>query len=85
MSDDDRRRPVSSVADLNTLDEAEIIEGYRDAFDGGDCGDNRSRSYWHGWRNGMMDRGRMPKDEHAAALAHEVIQHQRERGSGRLH
>ncbi len=50
-----------------TLDEAEIAEGYRDGRQNEPCGDNRSRSYWHGWRNGMMD-GKHMKGDHASAV-----------------
>jgi hypothetical protein len=68
------RTPVTTVADLNTLDEAEIIEGYHDGREGFPCGENRSRSYWHGWRNGMADSGRVGNDSAQQALAHEVVQ-----------
>ena len=56
----DERAPVATLADLETLDEAEIIEGFRDGYEGWPCGENRSRSYWHGWRNAMIDKGRIP-------------------------
>ena len=65
--------PVETVADLDTLDEAEIIEGYHDGREGFPCGENRSRSYWHGWRNGMADSGRIKIDGPMGALAHEVV------------
>lgn len=65
-------KPVLTSADLMTLDSAEIVEGYMDGRDGDpEPGNNRGRSYWHGWRNGMVDSGRMEKDEAMAALAHD--------------
>lgn len=51
------RTPVTTTAELATLDDGEILEGYRDGFAGEpEPGDNRSKSYWHGWRNGTSDR-----------------------------
>lgn len=54
-----KRVPVSSVSDLFTLSPDEIEEGYRDLREGLRCGENRTRAYWHGWRNGMIDSGKM--------------------------
>lgn len=53
------REPVTTLMDLARLDEAEQMEGWQDGHDGMPCGDNRSRSYWHGWRQatGGKDRG----------------------------
>lgn len=68
-------QPVTTIADLETLDDAETQEGYFDGYDGEpEPGNNRSRSYWHGWRNGAVDGGHREKDEHQAMLAHEVIE-----------
>ena len=55
MSD---RTPVSTLADLDQLDLDEMAQGYRSGMDGDpEPGGNRSRSYWHGWRNGRTDKG----------------------------
>ena len=57
------RQPVTTLAELDALDEAEIIEGYHDGRAGEpEPGDNRSLAYWHGWRNGMVDSGRAKPD-----------------------
>ena len=56
------REPVISLYDLATLDDAEQLEGYRDGTEGYACGGNRSRSYWHGWRQGSRDSGRREGD-----------------------
>lgn len=69
-----RRHPVSTMAALETLNSDEIGEGYCDGLDGEPCGDNRSRSYWHGWRNGMIDKGRLRPDWASCALAHEYVE-----------
>ena len=51
------REPVTTVEELDSLDPEEILEGYRDGRAGDDePGDNRSKAYWHGWRNGQNDR-----------------------------
>lgn len=70
---DFERRPVATMLDLSTLDEAEIVEGYRDGFAGWDCGNNRSRSYWHGWRNAQSDRGKTKPDDAQANLVREYL------------
>ena len=71
-------RPVETVADLETLDQDEIIQGYWDGLDNEpEPGNNRSRSYWHGWRNGMVDGGHREKDDSQAILAHNVVRSQR--------
>jgi hypothetical protein len=68
------REPVRTVADLNALDTAEMVAGYWDARAGDpEPGDNRSRCYWHGWRNGAVDGGHRKKDDAQAALAAEVV------------
>lgn len=68
MSFDDPRRPVRTAADLDTLDGDEIMEGYRDGYEGFPCSGNRSRAYWHGWRNGMVDSKRLDLDDDQRAL-----------------
>lgn len=74
MSEADRT-PVSTVIELAVLDERDILHGYLAGLNGRDePGIEFNRDYWHGWRNGMMDRGRMPIDQAARALAHDVVQ-----------
>lgn len=66
--------PVRTLADLNSLDQEEIFLGYEDGRRGDPApGHNRSRSYWHGWRNGAVDGGHREKDEHQQALAAALI------------
>jgi hypothetical protein len=61
---------VSEFAPVTTLDDGELLEGYRDGRAGEpEPGNNRSRSYWHGWRNGAVDGGHRTKDEAQAVLA----------------
>lgn len=61
---------VSTLDDLDTLDSDEVIEGYRDGRAGEpEPKGNRSRSYWHGWRNGAVDGGHRQGDAAQAKLA----------------
>ena len=70
--------PVVSMEDLEALDRQEVQEGYRDGLEGWpEPGDNRSRSYWHGWRNGAVDGGHKEKDDAQAILAHEFVKAKR--------
>jgi len=69
------RKPVATVAELSALNSDEILEGYLDGFDNETApGDNRSKSYWHGYRNGQVDGGHVAADAAQAALAKEVIE-----------
>jgi hypothetical protein len=64
------RIPVTTIAELDTLDDAEILEGYMDGLRGEpEPGDNRSKAYWHGWRNGFVDGGHREHDPAGIALA----------------
>jgi len=62
--------PVQTIEDFRTLDDAEVLEGYLGGFDGeAEPGNTRSRSYWHGWRNGSVDSARCQPDLAHMALA----------------
>lgn len=65
--------PVSTKADLDTLDQADILEGYMSAERGDpEPGPNRGRAYWHGWRNRMIDMHVLPVDDAAMQLVREM-------------
>lgn len=72
------RGPVITAEELDSLDPGEMVEGYGDGFAGEpEPGDNRSKAYWHGWRNGSNDRaGRV--DVHQTLLVRDL------RGKGRI-
>lgn len=62
--------PVRTLEDLATLDDREVVMGYVDGLHGcPEPGNNRTRSYWHGWRNGMVDSRRRESDAHQRELA----------------
>lgn len=61
--------PVRTLDDLDSLSEADIVEGYTTAKPGDpEPGENRGRAFWHGWRNRMIDLGVIEGDDAAAAL-----------------
>ncbi len=72
--------PIRTKADLDALDDAEIVAGYLSAERGDpEPGLNRGRAYWHGWRARMIDMGEMPSDDAARQLAREVVAARRRR------
>lgn len=78
------RKPVTTVAELEALDQTEMVEGYWDGYHGEpEPGDNRSLSYWHGWRNGAVDGKHREGDAAQAKLAHEYVEALRQRKGGR--
>ena len=68
-----RRTPIHSLSDLWALNPAEIEEGYRDGLEGFPCSDNRTRAYFHGWRNAQIDRRRVEPDWRSGLLAKECV------------
>lgn len=55
--------PVRTPSDFRSLDEGEVLEGYLDGFSGLELTPPYSRSYLHGWRNGMIESERCPPDD----------------------
>ena len=67
-------RPVETVADLNSLDVDEIVQGYRDGWTCSDePGNDKSRGYWHGWKNAQTDKGRAQPDAHQQRLVRDLL------------
>jgi hypothetical protein len=70
--------PVATFDDLDGLDYDQIVEGYMSAQRGDpEPGQNRGRSYWHGWRCRMMDYGEISIDACHQNLVKEYLEHQR--------
>lgn len=68
------RAPLTKASELEGLDMDEMIEGYWDGRAGDkEPGDNRSLSYWHGWRNGMTDGGHAKPDDAQMLMAASYI------------
>lgn len=82
-------RPVSTKAELDTLNASDIIEGYTSAQRGDpEPGENRGKAFWHGWRNRMIDYGILQPDAESMQLVREVLefnQKQRESARGSKH
>ena len=69
---------VSTLTDLNNLDQDEVLQGYRSGWDGlSEPESDKSRSFWHGWRNAMIDKQIIPSDEECANLAEEYVRRMR--------
>lgn len=67
------RLPIIKAAQLDALDEKEMVDGYLSGIHGDDePGNNHSYSYWHGWRNGHADKFGKP-DDAQRELAHDVV------------
>ena len=50
--------PVATIEEFRTLDEAEILLGYLAGVEGQPIASSSvSRSFHHGWRNGLVDAG----------------------------
>ena len=65
--------PVSTVAELSLLDEQEMVAGYLSGLDGSaEPGSDKSKAFWHGWRNGMSDNGFALLDHYQHSLAAEI-------------
>lgn len=70
--------PIRTLADLETLDDDEILAGYTEwNRDAPEPGPNRGRAYWHGWRNASIDRGVIQTDAASLQLAREYLRSQR--------
>ncbi len=66
---------IRTLAHVETLDIDDLRAGYWEGFNGEpEPGDNRSPSFWHGWRNGAVDGSYREKDVDQAAIAREAIQ-----------
>ena len=75
-------QPVETVEDLNSLDDDEMLAGYRHGLsDGAEPGSDKSRSFWHGWRNGAVDSKRKEIDGHQMRLAEAIYGPSRRTGT----
>lgn len=70
--------PVTTLWDLDTLDHDQVVEGYASAERGDpEPGENRGRSFWHGWRMRMIDYGEIPSDDGHRNLVKEYVNQMR--------
>lgn len=67
--------PVTTLAELDALDGAEVLEGYNMAVEGDpEPGANHSRAHHHGWRVRMMDIGVLEIPPEHRALTRAVVE-----------
>jgi len=70
--------PVTQVSELALLDMNETCAGYQAGLAGDpEPGSDRSRSYWHGWRNGRVDGGHAQPDLAQQMVAREYLGYRR--------
>lgn len=56
--------PVSSAIKLDMLDDEEILKGYLAAYSNKNIDEiTVSESFWHGYRNGLVDSGKSKLDQ----------------------
>ena len=66
--------PVKTKQELDLLDQDEMVAGYLEGFVGSkEPGSDKSKSFWHGWRNGRVDGGFDEKDAAQVQLAREIV------------
>ena len=66
--------PLRRAEGLHQLNDAEVVAGYRAGLKGEtEPNPNASYSFWHGWRNGMVDSGRAQGDAAQAELARDIV------------
>tara|TARA_R110000823_G_scaffold226788_2_gene354338 strand:+ start:5165 stop:5521 length:357 start_codon:yes stop_codon:yes gene_type:complete len=66
-------KPVTTLEELQTLDEAALVRGYRAGLSNSADWTERERGYWHGYLNGMVDGGHAKTSREQAELAHEYV------------
>jgi len=71
-------KPLVTNAEAELLDMDDCVAGYLAGYHGDkEPGSDKSKSYWHGWRNGSMDGKHIQVDEPAILLAASVVRNMR--------
>lgn len=66
--------PITTLEQLNALDESAILDGYRAGMGFVDVNYTRKdQAYWHGFLNGQVDRGLAPISPEQQELARVVV------------
>ena len=72
--------PVRTLVDLDSLNEADMTEGYRTAQRvDPEPVENLGRAFWHGWRCRMMDYGELKIDADHYTLVGLWVDRERQR------
>lgn len=69
----EEREEVSLLSQLEQLVEAEIVRGYRAGWDDPTVPLKENKSFYHGWLNAQVDRGRMKPSDAMRKLAAEYV------------
>jgi ribosome modulation factor len=71
-------KPITTMEEVMVQDKSDMIAGYHAGLLGDSApGSDKSRGYWHGWRNGMVDAGHMEgptPDQYALIEEHQKYQ-----------
>lgn len=65
-------KPITSIEDFKNINDEDVVEGYIMGIKGIDFEINKSRSYYHGYLNGLNDGGFRKMDEHQKKLIVEL-------------
>ncbi|WP_088255325.1 hypothetical protein [Fimbriiglobus ruber] len=69
------RIPITRASQLAVLNLEDMVDAYRDGYEGShEPGNNRTFSFWHGWRFGAVDGRHQKSDAAQIALAHDVVE-----------
>ena len=64
--------PAKTIADVDAMNQDEVMQGYLAGY-AGEPKPTDSRDKWHGWRNGMVDSGRMEIDDAQRSVARQSV------------
>ena len=67
-------KEITTVEQLNQLDEDAMVLGYRAGFDNRPNFTEKNPAYWHGYLNGQVDGNHMPISEAQRELARAYVQ-----------
>ena len=67
------REPIDNLTSLDNLDNRDLVAGYFAGLngDGHEPSVEKNADYYHGWLNGMCDKGRMQPSATHKQLVHE--------------
>ena len=66
-------KPVTTVEELQALDQDAIVRGYRAGLSAAPDYAERDRGYWHGYLNGLVDGKHAQPSPEQALLAHNYV------------
>lgn len=70
-------QPVSTLEELDALDEDLMVAGYRAGFANDPDYTQKDKAYWHGFMNGQVDKGFIRSSPEQHALAHAIVERSR--------